>query len=224
MTFSIAARCAATGMLGVAVSSSSPAVGARCAFARAGVGAAATQNITDPSLGTRILGLIAAGHPASEAMEMVTRSSANIEYRQLTAVDGNGVTASFSGAKTLGTHASAKGADVVCAGNLLATPEVPTAMVAAFEGSDAHFGERLLAAMAAAIEAGGEEGPVHSAGIVLVDAVAWPVVDLRVDWHDTDPIGALRALWDRYRPQMDDYVTRALNPSKAPAYGVPGDR
>ena len=57
----------------------------------------------------------------------------------------------------------------------------------------------------------------------LVREVAWPVADLRVDWHD-EPIAELRALWDVWRPQMDDYVTRALDPRSAPSYGVPGDR
>ena len=51
----------------------------------------------------------------------------------------------------------------------------------------------------------------------------WPLVDLRVDWTDDDPIVELRRLWERYEPQMDDYVARALNPNEAPRYGVPGD-
>ena len=76
--------------------------------------------------------------------------------------------------------------------------------------------------MRAAIEAGGEAGPVFSAGMILVDQVPWPVADLRID-HHADPIEALAELWRLWRPQMDDYVTRALNPASAPAYGVPGD-
>ena len=63
---------------------------------------------------------------------------------------------------------------------------------------------------------------VRSAGVLVTHRVSWPLVDLRVDWADT-PIASLRALWEAYRPQMDDYVTRALNPGAAPAYGVPGD-
>src|SRR5258705_7384850 len=86
MTFSIAARCARTGMLGIAVSSSSPAAAARCAYARAQVGAAASQNITDPTLGTRLLDLMALGASASEAVRIVARSAANIAFRQLVAV------------------------------------------------------------------------------------------------------------------------------------------
>jgi uncharacterized Ntn-hydrolase superfamily protein len=77
--------------------------------------------------------------------------------------------------------------------------------------------------MTAGIVAGGEEGPVHSAGMLVVDRTPWPLADLRVDWHDSDPIAELRRLWDLWRPQMDGYITRALNPTAAPSFGVPGD-
>ena len=82
----------------------------------------------------------------------------------------------------------------------------------------------MIGTMQAAMKAGGEAGPVHSAGMLLVRDVAWPVADLRVDWHETDPIGELANLWDRWKPQMDAYITRALNPTEAPSYGVPGDK
>ncbi|GAB4360795.1 MAG: DUF1028 domain-containing protein [Kiloniellaceae bacterium] len=223
MTFSIAARCAATGMFGLAVSSSSPAVAARCAFARAGVGAVASQNITDPALGPWILDLMAGGASAEEAIRQVTAAAPHIDFRQLTAIDLAGRTAAFEGAKTLGVHAVAEGRDGVAAGNLLANPDVPEAMVAIFQGAGGHLGDRLLTALQAGLAAGGEAGPVHSAGLLMVREVAWPVADLRVDWHETDPIGALAELWALYKPQLDDYVTRALDPTRAPGYGVPGD-
>ena len=66
-------------------------------------------------------------------------------------------------------------------------------------------------------------GPVHSMGLVMVDRVSWNVADLRVDWTEGDPIEECAALWERWRGEMDAYVTRALNPSGAPSYGVPGD-
>lgn len=225
MTFSISARCARTGMFGIAVSSSSPCVAARCAHARAGIGAVATQNITDPTLGPRGLDLMASGLSAPEALAALRAQASHIDYRQLALVDREGRTAGFSGARTLGTHRIAEGAGVVAAGNLLAAPDVPDAMVAAFLAAAAHpLGDRLIAAMKAALDAGGEEGPVHSVGMLIVDTVAWPVADLRIDWHETDPIGALDALWQLWKPQMQAYVTRALDPSAAPSYGVPGDR
>ena len=86
-----------------------------------------------------------------------------------------------------------------------------------------HIGDRLVAALTAGRDAGGEEGPVRSCGLVVVDRVPWYVTDLRVDWSDDDPIEELARLWERWKPQADDYVTRALDPSTAPSYGVPGD-
>ena len=224
MTFSIAARCEQTGMFGLSVSSSSPAVAARCAFARAGVGAVASQNITDPRLGPQCLDLMQRGVGARDAVDQIVAAADNIQYRQLTAVDASGQGASFSGDQTLGLHAAASASNVVCAGNLLANVDVPSAMVEAFSKSTGHLGERLLAAMVAGQEAGGEAGPVHSSGLLLVDAVAWPVANLRIDWSESaTPIEELSTLWHRYLPQLEDYVNRALDPSQAPRYGVPGD-
>ena len=210
-------------MFGLAVSSSSPAVAARCAYARAGVGAVASQNITDPTLGPWALDLMAGGASAEEALAQITSAAPYIEYRQLTAIDAQGRTATFEGAKTLGLHSVAEGQDAVAAGNLLADVNLPIAMVAAFEAASGHLGDRLIAAMQAGFAAGGEAGRVHSAGLLLVREVPWPVADLRIDWHDMDPIAALADLWQIYKPQMDDYVTRALDPSQAPGFGVPGD-
>ncbi len=222
MTFSIAARCPATGRLGVAISSSSPAVAARCPYARAGIGAVSTQNITDPRLGPRMLDLLALGASAADAIEILRRTVPHIQYRQLIAIDAAGGIASFSGEHTLGIHAVAKGEGAIAAGNLLANTGIPEAMIAGF-AADAPLPTRLIAALAAGLAAGGESGPVHSAGLLVVGTESWPLVDLRVDWHDSDPISALAALWARYEPEMDPYITRALEPGAAPSYGVPGD-
>lgn len=225
MTFSIAARCKDTGRYGVAVSSSSPAVAARCAFARAGVGAVTSQNITDPALGPRLLDLMALGASASEAIGVVTASTEHVEYRQLTAVDAQGRSASYSGTHTLGVFGSAKADNVVCAGNLLSSDHIPQVMVDAFNESTGHLVDRLLGAMLAAEAAGGEAGPIHSAGLLLVDKASWPVASLRIDWHEEgSPLAELASLWQVYAPQLDDYVTRAANPASAPSYGVPGDQ
>jgi uncharacterized Ntn-hydrolase superfamily protein len=223
MTFSLAGRDAGTGMFGTVVASSSPCVAARCAHARAGAGAVASQNVTDPSLGPRVLALLADGASAESAIETVRADAPFIEFRQLTAVDRTGGTAIWSGARTLGTHAEARGTDCIAAGNLLADTGVPAAMVRSFESSaDEQLVERLVRALEAGLAAGGEAGPVRSCGLVAVDRVSWPIADLRVDWHD-DPIAELRALWAVWEPQMQDYVTRALDPTAAPSYGVPGD-
>jgi uncharacterized Ntn-hydrolase superfamily protein len=224
MTFSVAARCPDSGMFGVAVSSSSPAVAARCAYARAGVGAVLSQNITDPRLGERLLDLMALGAGADEAMAIVESTAENIQFRQLLAVDGAGGAAIFTGSEALGKRGAAKGLGVASGGNLLADAAIPEKIVAAFLASEGHLGDRLLVAMRAAVAAGGEEGPIHSAGMKLVQEVPWPVADLRVDWTEGCPIAALTSLWEIYKPQLAAYVTRALSPAAAPSYGVPGDK
>jgi uncharacterized Ntn-hydrolase superfamily protein len=223
MTFSLAARCARTGRFGVVVASSSPAVAARCAWARAGVGAATTQNITDPRLGSALLDAVAGGLAADEALVAVVAQAPHAEYRQLAVVDGAGRAGAYSGERTLGRQGSAAAGGAVAAGNLLAAEDVPDAMLAAFlERPEDDIGDRLLAALYAGGTAGGEEGPVRSAGLVVVDRVAWPVTDLRVDWSE-DPLADLEHLWRLWKPQAEDYVTRALDPRLAPAYAVPGD-
>ena len=105
MTFSIAARCARTGMFGVAITTSSISVGSRCPHVRAGVGAVATQNITDPHLATLVLDAMEAGSDANSAIAQITIDREFIDYRQLTAVDKDGTTAHFTGAHILGTNA-----------------------------------------------------------------------------------------------------------------------
>jgi uncharacterized Ntn-hydrolase superfamily protein len=223
MTFSIAARCARTGRFAVAVASSSPAVAARCAHLRAGIGAVTTQNVTDPRLGPRGLDLMALGASADQGAAILAATAPDAAYRQLTLIDAQGRTAVFSGAHTLGIHGEAQGRDVVSAGNLLAHSAVPLEIVAAFEDSAMlDLGDRVLEAMAAGLAAGGEAGPIRSAGLLLSGNVTWPIADLRVDWHDA-PIAALGDLWQVWKPQMEAYVTRALNPAGAPSFGVAGD-
>jgi uncharacterized Ntn-hydrolase superfamily protein len=223
VTFSLVGRCARTGMFGAIVTSSSPAVAARCASARASVGAACTQNVTDPTLGPALLDELAAGRSARDALDAVVAAASHADFRQLTVVDAHGGVAAYSGARTLGRYAAAEGDGCVAAGNLLASDTVPAAMVTAFAAApDDHVGDRLVAALVAGERAGGEEGAVRSCGMLVVDAVAWPVTDLRVDWSD-DPIAELTRIWEVWRPQADAYVTRALDPGTAPSYGVPGD-
>lgn len=222
MTFSLVGRCDRTGSFGAIVTSSSPAVAARCAYARAGTGAACSQNVTDPTLGPRLLDALET-RDADEALAGVVAGAPGVEFRQLTAVGPRGEGAAFSGERALGRAATATGAACAAAGNLLADEGVPAAMVEAFRADPAaELGDRLLAALAAGADAGGEEGPVRSAGLVVVEDVPWAVSDLRVDWHD-DPLAELRALWELWKPQARDYVTRALDPASAPAFGVPGE-
>jgi uncharacterized Ntn-hydrolase superfamily protein len=224
MTFSIAGRCARTGAFGVAITTSSIAVGARCPHARAGVGAVSTQNVTDPELGPLLLDRMERGLTAREAIDAVVAERDFIQFRQLTAVDRQGNSASWSGTNILGTHGVSEAPDCVAAGNLLKHAAVPDAMTGAFAMHEAeHLAERLLRALEAGRDSGGEEGPVHSAALVVHHEQAFPLVSLRVDWDDGDPIRTLRKLWEDYRPQMGAYLQRAIDPTQAPSYGVPGD-
>ncbi len=206
----------------MAISSSSPAVAARCAHVRSGVGVVASQNITDPELGPLTLDAMAKGLSSTDAIAAVMKNRPYTDYRQLLAVDQNGNVAIHSGAQVLGTWSEAKGVDCAAAGNLLANAEIAQVMVKCFEDTKGQLAERLLAALEAAHAAGGEAGPVHSAGLKVADKLSWPFVDLRSDWSET-PIADVRAAWETYKPQAGAYIQRAINPTRAPNYGVPGD-
>ena len=222
MTFSLVARCARTGQFGMAISSSSPAVAARCVHLRPGVGAVASQNITDPTLGPLILDRLETGLSAAQALASVRERRAHIDYRQLLVVDARGETAVHSGRQVLGLWGEAQGKHCAAGGNLLADEGLPALMVAAFEAASGDLAERLMQALEAGLAAGGEAGPVHSAGLRVVDRLSWPIVDLRIDWAEA-PIAMLRTAWDVYAPQIAAYVQRAEDPTRAPSYGVPGD-
>lgn len=224
MTFSLIGRCAESGRFGVAITTSSICVGARCPHARAGIGAVATQNITDPTLGPLVLDALEAGQDAHAALQGVIAGREHSAFRQVTVIDKAGRTASFTGDEILGTNAVSAGLDCYAAGNLLRNDGVPAAMTAGFEAAAGrHLADRLLAGLEAGVAAGGEEGPTHSAALLVVDTMPFPLVDLRVDWDETDPVATLRDLWRDYEPQMQAYLDRAVNPTAAPSYGVPGD-
>lgn len=243
MTFSLIARSSGAQMFGMTICSSSPAVAARCAHARAFAGAVASQNITDPSLGPRILDSLARGVSADMALASALAATPHAAYRQVLVIGKNGAPTAHSGEHALGIVNLALGADAAAAGNLLANRDVPRAMLEAFGDSGdgvtpsadattpgptpsavtvAPFAARLLRALRAGAEQGGEAGPVRSAGLLVVRDVSWPIIDLRVDWSD-DPVSDLIALWDIYGPQVEDYVRRALDPGAAPSFGVPGN-
>lgn len=224
MTISLAGRCARTGAVGGIISSSSPAVASRCLWVCA-QGVVLSQNVTDPVLGVLGLTLLEQGYGAPGALAQLVTARANAQWRQLAVLDAGGHGALFTGDKGLGITGAAQGRDCVAAGNLLANAGVVAAMVEAFEATPQEvLADRLLAALAAGLSAGGEAGPVHSAGIAVHEHDVWPCVDLRVDWAEGSPLADLQSLWKRYQPQMNDYVNRARHPEQAPSFGVPGDR
>lgn len=219
MTFSVLATDG-TGAVGMAVTSSSPAVAARCVHLRPGVGGASSQNVTDPRLGRALLDALARGADPQQALDGL--DAPHLEHRQLTVLDLNGKAAAFSGSGSLGIHHHVVGDGVVAAGNLLADTEVVDAVVRGFAESTGELETRLQAALETGLAAGGEAGPLRSAGLAVCRGQEWRVTDLRVDWHD-EPVAELGRLLEVWLPQRDDYVTRALDPTVAPSYGVPGD-
>jgi uncharacterized Ntn-hydrolase superfamily protein len=203
-------------MFGAAVTTSSIAVGSRCAFARAGVGAVLTQHRTDPRLGPRGLDLLAQGLPAHAVIERLTQEAPGIGWRQLAVVDRDGGTAWYHGARITSVHSAHAGAGCVAIGNILRTPEVTRAMIAAFEADpQPHLAERLVRAMEAGYAAGGEPKQVKSAALLVVERESFPLVDLRVD-YDPQPLVRLRWLWEIYEPSAKLYVDRAVNPDSVP--------
>ena len=224
MTFSLVAKCEETGMFGTAVTSSSPSVAARCSYTRSGVGAVSSQNITDPSLGNFALDLLEEGLTAKEAIAKIIKEKKNLEFRQILIIDGSGQIAIHSGNNSLGIFSDSFGKNVLSAGNLLANKNVTKAVVDKFEKTQGDLGDRLVSALQGGLDAGGEAGPIHSAGMQISDKVSWPIVDLRCDWSDDCPVKKLSQLWKIYKPQVKDYLQRALDPTKAPSYGVPGDQ
>jgi uncharacterized Ntn-hydrolase superfamily protein len=212
MTFSIAGRCARTGMVGTAVTTSSIAVGSRCHYVMAGIGAALTQHRTDPRLGPMMLSLLKSGFTAQQAVNAAVAATPGNEWRQLGLIGCDGRTAFYCGASVKPERAEVPGRNCVALGNIVRSTQVPQAMVLAFEGdADAPLATRLIAALAAGEAAGGEFKPVISAALLVADRESFPYVDLRVD-SDPDPIRTLARLWNEYEPVAKFYSSRATEP------------
>ena len=216
MTYSIAAKCPRTGMFGVAITTSSIGVGARCAYARAGVGGVLTQHRTDPRLGPMGLELLAQGLPAKDVIQRLTQGAPGIGWRQLAVIDNDGRTAAYHGDRITSVHSGDEGPGCIAIGNIVRSTGVTRAMVDAF-GADPqlHLAERLVRSMEAGYAAGGEPKQVKSAALLVVERESFPLIDLRVD-YDPQPLVQLRWLWEIYEPSVKLYVDRAVNPDSVP--------
>jgi uncharacterized Ntn-hydrolase superfamily protein len=216
MTFSIAGRCAKTGMLGAVVTTSAMAVGSRCAWAEANVGAVLTQHRTDPRLGPKILERLKTGSSPEVILRDLEGADPDLQWRQLAVIDAKGKGAFFNGAKILSVSKGKVGRNCVAAGNILRSTAVVDAMISSFEENEAQpLAERLVRAIEAGDAAGGELKQLKSAGLLVVHRESFPFVDLRVDLN-SQPLVELRFLWELYQPTADNYVVRALDPDKAP--------
>jgi uncharacterized Ntn-hydrolase superfamily protein len=199
MTFSIAARCPRTGMLGVATSSKALAAGGIVPYCRAGVGAIASQSFANPYLGIDGLVLLEQGLPAERALERLIEGDPGRAMRQLAVVDKDGRAAAYTGERCIPWAGQVFGAGYVCLGNILAGEEVVQAMAQAFETTlMEELPERLIQALEAGQEAGGDRRGRQSAGITVVAEEAYALCDLRVDDH-LDPVPELRRVYEVYK-------------------------
>lgn len=217
MTFSLLGRCARTGQLGVAVTTSDIAVGARVPFAIAGVGVAATQHRTDPRLGPRALELLRSGCTPQEAIDATAASTAHHAWRQVAVLGVDGVGAAFTGDGVWPVGGAWTAPDALAVGNMLVSPDVGSAIAAGFAAdaaAGAPLATRLIAGLQAGLDAGGETGALRSAALLVVEQESFPLIDLRVD-DAAEPITALDALWRTYAPWTRDFVRRALDPDGA---------
>jgi uncharacterized Ntn-hydrolase superfamily protein len=198
MTYSLVARDARTGELGVAVHSHWFGVGSIVPRLRAGVGAVATQSVPDPVQGAKVLELFERGAPPDEAIDAVLRGDEGGAYRQIAAVDATGRVAVHTGDGCIGFAGDQTGEQFSVQANMMATTDVWPAMARAYEGSDGPLARRLLAALNAAEGAGGDARGRQSAAMLIAPAQGEPwrrVVDLRVEDHD-EPLAELERLLD----------------------------
>ena len=203
MTFSIVGCDPERGDWGVAVASKFPAVGAVVPWARAGAGAVATQSFANVAYGPEGLELAASGLDAEEVVRRLTEPDADREQRQLGVVDASGRAATFTGGKCFDWAGGRTGPGFACQGNILVGPEVVDAMATAFGAADGELVDRLLAAVAAGDQAGGDRRGRQSAALLVVregggyGGVNDRYIDLRVDDHE-QPVRELLRIFEVY--------------------------
>lgn len=212
MTFSIVGRCERTGMLGIGIATNAYAVGARCPFVRPGVGAVATQAITDPRLGPAGLDLLADGWAPETVLKHLVDGDPNFKHHQLGMVDRNGSSAAATGSANKDWAGHLTGHNFSAQGNFLAGRITLEAMVESFASSAAlDLDERLLRAVEAGRDVGGQRNGQRSAALLVYAREPFPLVDLRVDAH-TEPVGELRRLSRLFATVKTYYYERVLRP------------
>ena len=215
-TFTILGRCARTGALGVVTATGEMAVGSRVPFVEDGVGAVATQALTDPRLGRKGLELLKAGRTAAETLEALVSSDPHIESRQLGIVDATGIAAARTGTGNSDWKGHIAENGFVSMGNRLTGANVVDAMADQFRSTeDAPLWERLMLSIEAGRDAGGQHGGQRSAALFVCDNLDYPLVDLRADEYD-EPVDELRRLYDLYVPRIPYYRRRAADPAIGP--------
>ncbi len=218
MTFSIIGHCERTGAFGAAVTTSDLAVGSRCARLVHGRGAMLSQHRTDSRLGDLGIGLLAQGQTADEVIAQVCASTPDIDWRQLGALDSTGRSAVYHGRRMYSIYTHSAGRNCLSLGNILDNDRVTAAMTETFlAGPDLPLAERLLRALEAGEESGGEvAGRLRSAALLVSGDHGIPTYDLRVDISDGRAIADLRVLYEAYREREDILRAIALSPDAVP--------
>jgi uncharacterized Ntn-hydrolase superfamily protein len=213
MTFSIVARCPRTGEYGVGVATYSPNVGVRCPVVVPQRGAASLQAVANPHLLPLAQQLMASALSAEKIVAELQAADPFPQSRQIHVVDVYGRAFAFTGEKNPAWCGHLLGDGWSVAGNVLAGPGVVQAMGQAFEASAAEsLAERLMRALEAGRDAGGQPEGQNSAALQVFGDQPFPLVDLRVDLHD-QPEAELRRLWDWFCPMVPYYVQRAHTPA-----------
>jgi uncharacterized Ntn-hydrolase superfamily protein len=205
MTFSIVARCAKTLALGVAVSTAVPAVGNRVPHVEAGVGAIATQANTNISYGIKGLRLLKRDCCPQIALEAMLEEDPRRETRQVIIIDRKGRVAAFTGKNTVAWKGHFVGRDFAVTGNMLAGKRFLEAMREVFEDSEGDLSERLLKALEAGEEAGGDRRGRLSAALVMRSKREkyYPSLNLRVDFSPS-PVKELRKIFENCKRQANN--------------------
>lgn len=194
MTWSIIAREARTGRVGIAVATCAFAAGARVPHVRTSAGAVATQAATNVGFGRRGLDLMAGGLSAAETIERLIASDDGRDHRQVHVMDRFGRFAAYTGALCIDWFGHHVGSGYSVAGNMLAGPQVVAATAETYEAqADLPLARRLLAAMRAGEAAGGDKRGRQSAALLVHDADEFAMYDLRVDDH-VDPLAEIQRL------------------------------
>jgi uncharacterized Ntn-hydrolase superfamily protein len=194
VTWSIIARDAERGKIGIAVATRFFAVGALVPHIQSGVGAVATQALVNPFFGVNGLKLLGEERSAADVVEALVADDAGRDYRQLHVMDAQGRTAAHTGAACIDWCGHVAGQDISVAGNMLAGPRVVEETLAAFAANGTlALPRRLIAALRAGEAAGGDKRGKQSAALVIHGEEAWPDLDLRVDDHP-DPLAELERL------------------------------
>ena len=203
-TFSIVAFDPETRELGVAVQSKFIAVGSVVPWAKAGVGAVATQSYANTTYGPKALELLAKGETPEAAMSTITGDDRRAAVRQVGIVSAKGESATFTGEKCNAWAGGVKGENFCCQGNILAGEDVVKNMAKSFQESKGDLGDRLIAALQAGQDAGGDTRGMQSAALLIVRE-GWGYGgfndryrDLRVDDH-VEPIQELKRVYDLHR-------------------------